>query len=260
MPERPYVLLSVAMSIDGYIDDATGTRLVLSNEADLDRVDEVRSGCDAILVGAGTIRRDDPALLVRSARRRAGRRARGWPASPVKVTLTATGELDPAARFFTADLAAEAWSDTAAQTRADTTGEARADTAGARADTGPADTTAEARGGLAAGPGEPAGAGHDEVSRLIYVPDPIADQARARFGEVANVISAGNPIGLEAVLGDLAARGIRRLMVEGGAMVHAEFLAAGLADELHLVIAPVFVGDPAAPRFAQNGIFRAPPS
>ena len=76
MAERPYVLLSVATSINGYIDDATGARLMLSNEADLDRVDEVRSGCDAILVGAGTIRRDDPALLVRSARRRRPPRSR----------------------------------------------------------------------------------------------------------------------------------------------------------------------------------------
>ena len=68
--ERPYVLLSVAMSVDGCIDDASGTRLILSNEADLDRVDEVRAGCDAILVGAGTVRRDNPALQVRSPGRR----------------------------------------------------------------------------------------------------------------------------------------------------------------------------------------------
>jgi len=37
-------------------------------------------------------------------------------------------------------------------------------------------------------------------------------------------------------------------MVEGGGTVHAQFLSAGLADELHLAIAPIFVGDPAAPR------------
>jgi 5-amino-6-(5-phosphoribosylamino)uracil reductase len=43
VPERPYVLLSAAMSADGGIDDASDTRLVLSNAADLDRVDEVRS-------------------------------------------------------------------------------------------------------------------------------------------------------------------------------------------------------------------------
>jgi len=40
-------VLSCGTSIDGYLDDATGDRLVLSNEADLDRVDEVRAGCDA---------------------------------------------------------------------------------------------------------------------------------------------------------------------------------------------------------------------
>ena len=37
-------------------------------------------------------------------------------------------------------------------------------------------------------------------------------------------------------------------MVEGGASVLAQFLAAGLADELTLAVAPVFVADPAAPR------------
>lgn len=43
MARRPHVLLSAAMSADGYIDDATGRRLVLSDDADLDRVDELRS-------------------------------------------------------------------------------------------------------------------------------------------------------------------------------------------------------------------------
>ena len=102
MAQRPYVLLSAAMSIDGCLDDASGTRLILSNDADLDRVDEVRAGCDAILVGAGTIRRDNPALLVRSPARRSARTARGQPPSPARVTLTGRGGLDPAARFFTA--------------------------------------------------------------------------------------------------------------------------------------------------------------
>ncbi|MFW6204541.1 MAG: dihydrofolate reductase family protein, partial [Actinomycetota bacterium] len=49
MPECPYILLSCAMSIDGYLDRPSGPRLVLSNDADLDRVDEMRAGCDAIL-------------------------------------------------------------------------------------------------------------------------------------------------------------------------------------------------------------------
>ena len=52
MTERPYVLLSAAMSADGYLDDASSTRLVLSDEADLDRVDELRAASDAILVAS----------------------------------------------------------------------------------------------------------------------------------------------------------------------------------------------------------------
>lgn len=38
-------------------------------------------------------------------------------------------------------------------------------------------------------------------------------------------------------------------MVEGGGKIHTAFLSAGLADELHLAIAPLVVGDAAAPRF-----------
>src|SRR5580692_11757592 len=103
VPERPYVLLSAAASVDGYIDDASPRRLVLSGPADLDRVDEVRAGCDAIMVGAGTIRSDNPRLLVRSEQRRERRAAAGLPPSPAKVTITASGELDPSGRFFADD-------------------------------------------------------------------------------------------------------------------------------------------------------------
>ena len=100
MPSRPYVLLSCATSADGYLDDAAPRRLILSGPADLDRVDEVRAGCDAILVGATTVRADNPRLLIRDPRRSARRAARGLPAHPARVTLTATGDLDPQARFF----------------------------------------------------------------------------------------------------------------------------------------------------------------
>ena len=100
MPSRPYVLLSCATSADGFLDDASPRRLILSGPADLDRVDEVRAGCDAVLVGAQTVRKDNPRLLIRDPRRRARRAARGRPEHPARVTLTATGDLDPQARFF----------------------------------------------------------------------------------------------------------------------------------------------------------------
>ncbi|MEV7327795.1 dihydrofolate reductase family protein [Micromonospora sp. NPDC093244] len=196
-PARPYVLLSCATSIDGYIDDSSEQRLLLSNEDDLDRVDAVRASCDAILVGAGTVRRDDPRLLVRSAVRRAERVAGGRPASPVKVTLTARGDLDPTARFFTAG----------------------------------------------------------DATRLVYCATSALDKTRERLERAATIVDAGEPIDPAWLVADLAARGVRRLMVEGGGTVHAQFLTAGLADELHLVVAPFFVGDGRAPRFVGEGSF-----
>jgi riboflavin-specific deaminase-like protein len=102
MPDRPYILLSCGMSIDGYLGSAAPRRLELSNDADFDRVDEVRASCDAILVGAATVRIDNPRLLVRSPNRREQRTSRGLPPSPKKVTVTKRVELDPHADFFTA--------------------------------------------------------------------------------------------------------------------------------------------------------------
>src|SRR5689334_6887626 len=89
------------MSIDGYLNGATEKRLLLSNDADFDRVDAVRAQSDAILVGAMTVRRDNPRLLVRSQARRDDRAARGLPPSPMKVTVTAKAELDVCSSFFT---------------------------------------------------------------------------------------------------------------------------------------------------------------
>lgn len=198
--ERPYVLLSCAMSIDGYIDDASAQRLVLSGPADLDRVDEVRAGCDAILVGAATIRADDPRLVLRSQARRDARVARGLGADPVKVTVTTAGRLDPAARFFT-------------------TGEAL---------------------------------------KIVYAARPVAAGLQASLGEAAVVVDTAEPADLDVLLADLAGRGIGRLMVEGGSSVLAQFLAADLADELQLAIAPLFVGDPRAPRFAGGATLARP--
>ena len=81
---------------------APAPRLLLSNDADFDRVDAVRASCDAILVGAATVRNDNPRLLVRSEARRdaAGRpRAR---ADADQGDGDRRAELDARADFFTA--------------------------------------------------------------------------------------------------------------------------------------------------------------
>ena len=102
MSDRPYTLLSCGVSLDGYLDGARNKRLMLSNEADLDRVDAVRATCDAILVGAATVRNDNPRLLVRSKQRQQDRISRGLRPSPIKVTVTEHAELDACSNFFTA--------------------------------------------------------------------------------------------------------------------------------------------------------------
>jgi len=202
MAERPYTILSCGISLDGYLDAATPERLVLSNEADLRRVDAVRAESDAILVGAATVRHDNPRLLVRTAALRAERRRRGLGESPTKVTVTESGCLHRNNNFFT-------------------TGESE---------------------------------------KLVYCASRSASRVRSALTGLATVVDAGQPVDLTDVVGDLFARGVRRLMVEGGGRIHTQFLTSDLADELHLVVAPFFVGDARAHRFVGTGAFPWNPS
>ncbi|MFE9113436.1 dihydrofolate reductase family protein [Streptomyces collinus] len=191
---HPYVLLSAAVSLDGYLDDTGPDRLLLSSPADFDRVDEVRAGVDAILIGAGTIRADNPRLLVNSEERRAARRAAGKPEYPLKVTVSGSGDLDPDARFW-----------------------------------------------------------HTGGEKVLYTTDRGAERARA-LGLAADVVPLGAGLDWRRLLTHLHdVRGVGRLMVEGGGTIHTQLLTQGLADELQLVLAPLFVGDPGAPRLFGPG-------
>jgi 5-amino-6-(5-phosphoribosylamino)uracil reductase len=90
------------MSLDGHIDDGTPQRLLLSSAEDFADVDRARAECDAILVGAETVRRDNPSLVLRDPALVAARRLRGEAPEPTKVTVTTSGNLDPSANFFLA--------------------------------------------------------------------------------------------------------------------------------------------------------------
>lgn len=195
MTPTPYTILSAAMSLDGRLDDESPHRLVLSDAVDLARADAVRASCDAILVGAGTIRTDDPRLLVRDPKLRAARVAAGRSESPTRVTVTESGDLDPAARFFT-------------------TGRGR---------------------------------------RLVLAATPVSEALARRLGERADVVPLDPVTGPAGIVHTLAERGIRRLLVEGGSSILTAFLGAGAADELHLAVAPFFVG--AGPRLVKDGAY-----
>jgi 5-amino-6-(5-phosphoribosylamino)uracil reductase len=94
-----------------------------------------------------------------------------------------------------------------------------------------------------------------ESEKLVYCASPAVRDARSRLGRVATVVDGGEPVDVRHVSEDLRQRGVRRLMVEGGGTVHTQFLTEGLADELHLVVAPFFVGDSRASRFVGDGRF-----
>jgi 5-amino-6-(5-phosphoribosylamino)uracil reductase len=195
------VLLSAAVSLDGYLDDTSPTRLLLSNAEDFTRVDEVRATVDAILVGAGTVRADDPRLEVRSPPLRRRRLDSGRPETPLKVILSGTGSVGREARFLRGD-------------------------------------------------GE----------KLIYVSSGAWRDTRDRIGSAAAVIDGGDPVDLGFLLADLAARGVDRLLVEGGGAVLTQFLAAGVVDELHLAVAPFLLGSAGGRRFVDPVAFPQNPA
>ncbi|MER5570504.1 dihydrofolate reductase family protein [Streptomyces goshikiensis] len=190
MTARPYVLLSAATSVDGYLDDTSPERLLLSNADDFDRVDEVRASCDAILIGATTMRKDNPRLLVNSEERRAKRLAEGRSEYPLKVTVTASGDLDASLKFW-----------------------------------------------------------HFGGQKLIFTVDPAVDKVKAALGDLADVVSVGPELDWGLVLDELGRRGVGRLMVEGGGTIHTQLMAQNLADEVHLAVAPLLVGQVGAPKF-----------
>lgn len=61
---RPAVWVNCAASADGRLAFAGGVRARLSSPEDLRRVQQLRANADAILVGVGTVLKDDPSLRV----------------------------------------------------------------------------------------------------------------------------------------------------------------------------------------------------
>lgn len=184
------VIVSTAVSSDGYLDDRSPDRLILSTPEDWAEVHRLRAACDAILVGAETIRRDNPSLLVGDEVLRRERIDRGLPSNPVKVTLTASCRLSPEANFFTR--------------------------------------------------------GDQEKIVFTTCPDP------GPLRQVATVIPAAE-ITAALIVTELEKRGLRSLLVEGGAATLRMFFAENLVDTFRLAVNPaVKVGDPRGTPFGDR--------
>jgi diaminohydroxyphosphoribosylaminopyrimidine deaminase/5-amino-6-(5-phosphoribosylamino)uracil reductase len=153
---RPLVTLKVAASLDGFIAPsrrpARRAPVWLTGPAARQAAHALRAAHDAVLVGAGTVRADDPRLTVRLA----GVRAR-----PLRVVL----------------------------------------------------------------------AGRRALPRRAHVSD----------GAAPTLVIPGR-VSIRRVLATLAARGIQSVLVEGGATIHAAFIAAGLVDRVAVFVAPRLLG------------------
>src|SRR5438309_11812959 len=99
--QRPYVVMNVAATVDGKIDTIARRGARISSAADSERVDRLRAGVDAVMIGGRTLLDEDPRLPVRSEALRAERVARGQPENPTKVAVVSNPRLPEDARFLT---------------------------------------------------------------------------------------------------------------------------------------------------------------
>ena len=175
---EPLVLGRVAQSLDGRIASTSGASRWISGPDDIVHTHRLRALFDAVVVGARTVRADNPRLTTRAVEG----------PSPVRVVLDPDQRLDARFQVF------QEGPETLLLCAEDAPGPDRL--------------------------------GHASVVRLRRT----------------HVLHTGETFCIKAVLATLAARGLRRVFVEGGGVTVSRFLAAGALDRLHVTIAPLLLG------------------
>lgn len=174
IPER-LVVGHLGQSLDGRIATANGASRWVTGPEDVVHNHRMRALFDAVLVGAGTVRQDDPQLTVREVTGR----------NPVRVIL------DPARRLR-------------ARYRVFEDGEA--------------------------------------ATLLLCDARLVRPGDRRGRAEVVGVTRENGRLSPPAVLECLAARGLKRVFIEGGGITVSHFLAAGCLDRLQITVAPLIIG------------------
>lgn len=82
----------------------------------------------------------------------------------------------------------------------------------------------------------------DDGARRLVVRAEGAPHCDAPGVETIHLPAPGGRIAPEGVVAALARRGLRRVLVEGGAHTVSAFMAAGSIDRLHVMVAPLLVG------------------
>jgi len=164
----------LGQSVDGRIATGAGRAQFINGTQGLAHLHRLRALVDAVVVGAGTVRADDPQLTVRHC----------TGPSPVRVVIDPSGRLPASARLF-AD---------------------------------------------------------DGVPRLAVVRRD-ADAPAAHGVEAVRLPHKEGMLEPADIIAALSARGLRRVLIEGGAHTLSRFVAAGCLDRLHVVVAPMILGD-----------------
>lgn len=173
---RPWVTVKAALSLDGSLALADGESRWISGTLARSKAHLLRAENDAILVGIGTVLKDDPELTVRLV---SGQ-------SPLRVVLDGSLRTPPHAKVI--------------------------------------------------------GDGCCLIIGKSGSPLHRADDLRKAGAEVVLLDSSGEHPDLDAVFALLAARGVLRLLVEGGASIIQSFIEEGAVDEVSLFLAPKFLG------------------
>ena len=192
---RPYVVVNIAMSADGKISTRERRQVRISGAQDFTRVDRLKAGCDAVMVGIGTVLADDPSLTVKSEECRKYRRNQGWDDHPVRIVVDSSGRIPPEASIL-----------------------------------------------------------HKGEGKRVVAVSRRADAAKiALLEKKARVIVAGeDEVDLCALMNELGAMGIHRVMVEGGGTLIAGLIEAGLVNEIYTFIGNIIIGGKDAPTFTEG--------
>ena len=183
--QLPFVLIKAAMTLDGKLATVTGDSQWITSDEARERSLALREEYDAILVGSGTVRSDNPRLT----------RRLGWNQSIVpwtRVVLDGDGDMPQHAQVIT-----------------------------------------------------------DGGKTIVFT------SANAELISGAEIIATHGRADLAGVLGELYARGVQSLIVEGGALVIGDFLRAGLWQKMIVFVAPALIGGGDAPSILPgDGVMR----
>ncbi|QEE46413.1 RibD family protein [Rhizobium sp. WL3] len=167
-----FVLAQVGQSLDGRVATLSGDARDISGPDGIAHLHRCRALVEAVVVGVGTVKCDDPRLSVRAVKG----------PNPVRVVIDCRAELTGDERLF-----------------------------------------------------------RDGGAPVILIQAEDAPQ-KAYRADVLRVRRGEGGIDPRDILQALAGRGLRRILVEGGARTIARFIEAGVVDRLHVAIAPLIIG------------------